>query len=1185
LNQFTDEISWQILIVDDQTPCIKTICKHLESLPAVKNQEAHHIEVAQDISSALAQMKSKIYDVLIIDPASFDSKNSLNILEKFNNACDTTGIIILSDAKQPDWLSKSAQMSIQGVISKSSPNKDITCQMVTIAVNKNRQNNALWHEGQKYKYIIDNIPDAYYEVDLKGTYTYANKACVRHFARPLEEILGANHTLTTPPHCHDGIVEKFSRLYKERKDMLIDDIQVLRPDGSTVYVEIMASVLKNRNGKPIGFFGMSRDVTDKKIAQEALRQSEEKHRTILENMEDAYFEVNLNDQLVFFSDSLCAMTGYSKEELLNLKTSDLMDEENDKKTKKLYRTVFKTGKSKFLQYEIIRKDGAVRYHESTISLNIDKNGKPIGFRGVSRDLTQNLEAREALKKSEEKYKSILNNIEDGYFEVDLKGKLQFFNDSMMRMLGYPADELMTMHYKTYMDPENSEKVFEAFNKIYRAVHSNMFLQYEIIKKDGTRAYHEVTVSLIRNKSNQPVGFRGVARDLTEKKVAQKALKDSEEKYRNILASIEDGYFEVDNKGRLQFFNDAMAKIIGYPEKDLLGMGIDQYMDNKNIQKVYKTYNVIFHEEKSRKDLQYEITQQDGSKRSVESSVSLIRNLENKIIGFRGIARDITERKRVEAELRHAKKAAEAASQAKSEFLANMSHEIRTPMNGVLGMYNLLLGTDMTDVQTDYVETGKRSAEALLHVINDILDFSKIEAGKLDIEIIDFDLRKSIEEIVTLPAIQAHTKGLEFIYEVGNDVPTLLKGDPGRLRQIIMNLCTNAIKFTHQGEVVFRTSLVEENKSWAKLYFSVQDTGIGISSKDQKRLFSSFEQVDASTTRKYGGTGLGLAISKKLVELMGGEISIKSTRGKGATFWFTCIFDKQKEVALKTNVFEDIHSIQDKRILIVDDNQTNLIVLSGYLQHWGCSCDTALSAEMGLSLMRAVAKAKAPYDLVISDMLMPQMDGAQFGRLIKSDPDLKSSQMIMLTSQGLRGDASEMRAIGFDAYLNKPVRRSLLYDCLITVINKKVDEKLTAPPKQIVTSYSISEEKRRRLKILLAEDNMVNQKVALALLKKFGLQVDAVNNGKLAVQALEKKDYNIVLMDIQMPEMDGICATKIIRDPDSNVKNHEVLIIAMTAHAMKGDKEMCLKAGMDDYISKPIRPESLLKVIESNIQKL
>jgi two-component system sensor histidine kinase/response regulator len=665
----------------------------------------------------------------------------------------------------------------------------------------------------------------------------------------------------------------------------------------------------------------------------------------------------------------------------------------------------------------------------------------------------------------------------------------------------------------------------------------------------------------------------------ERKQADEALRESEERYRDLFENANDIIYTQDLQGNYTSINKACEKITHYTAAEVLRMNIRHVVAPEFLEfaKEMVARKVT---EKTPSAYEIEIIAKDGRRVTLEVN-SRLTYQDGKPFAVQGIARDITARKQAAEEMTKARNAALESARLKSEFLANMSHEIRTPMNGVIGMTGLLLDTELSKDQREFAETIRSSGDSLLTIINDILDFSKIEAGKLQFETLDFDLVNAVEGAVELLAERATQKKIELASLIHRDVTKGVRGDPGRLRQVLTNLLGNAVKFTEHGEVALRAEKQSETDDEIVVRFSVSDTGIGIAENAQRNLFQAFTQADGSTTRKYGGTGLGLAISKQLVEMMGGEIGVNSEPGKGSTFWFTARLAKQAEqpAALPASV----SSLNQLRVLIVDDNATNRTILSHQLSSWGMIHQESDSGARALELLHAAAAEGQVYDLAILDLMMPGMDGFELARRIKSEPLLSTTRLVMLTSYGQRGDATNAREAGVAAYLTKPVRQSQLFDCLANVVSQSIvkppqDSATLERPAQLITRHVLSETTATTNKlILLAEDNIVNQKVAVRQLQKLGYRADAVANGREAVEALARIPYDAVLMDCQMPEMDGYEATAEIRRREGQAKH--TIIVAMTANALQGDREKCIAAGMDDYISKPVKSEDLAQVLQ------
>ncbi|MGB2639777.1 MAG: response regulator [Candidatus Acidiferrum sp.] len=671
-------------------------------------------------------------------------------------------------------------------------------------------------------------------------------------------------------------------------------------------------------------------------------------------------------------------------------------------------------------------------------------------------------------------------------------------------------------------------------------------------------------------------------EVDERMRGEERLSEERKVLRALIDNVPDFMYVKDLDCKFLVANVSVARQMGAktPEELIGKSDFDYYSPElaakfyEDEQRVIRSGQAEINREETGLDVQGNVSQ-------VMTTQVPLRDRNGRVTGLAGVGRDITHLKKAQEEMQKAREAAEAASRAKSEFLANMSHEIRTPLNGVMGMTDLALETELTPEQREYLETVKISGDSLLTVINDILDFSKIEAGKIDLEAIDFDLRDSLESTLKTLALRADEKGLELLCEVAPEVPEIVRGDSTRLRQIVINLVGNAIKFTDKGEIAVKVQVEAKEGHDCICRFTVADTGIGIPEEKRELIFAPFSQGDTSTTRKYGGTGLGLTISTRLVQMMGGRIWVDSELGRGSQFHFTVRLGAADAKEIKLGTVAPPELLRGVKVLVVDDNRTNRRILEGMLSRWQMKTTSVDGGRAALRELSAAREAGEPYGLILTDMHMPDMDGFALVEEIRQRPELATATIMMLTSAGHRGDAARCQELGVAAYLLKPIRQSELREAIARVLGAREHD--GAIP--LITRFSLHDarEPDASLRVLLAEDNLVNQRLVVRLLEKRGHQVVVAGTGLEALKALEKEKFDLVLMDVQMPEMDGLEATAAIRKKEKSTGLHQP-VVALTAHAMKGDREKCLAGGMDGYLTKPIRPQELDQLLEMYVSR-
>jgi two-component system sensor histidine kinase/response regulator len=807
-----------------------------------------------------------------------------------------------------------------------------------------------------------------------------------------------------------------------------------------------------------------------------------------------------------------------------------------------------------------RQDGRI-IHVSVIASPMTEDGRLKAIFGIYRDISNSKKILEELQLSEKRFQDIALSSADWIWEIDQQAVYTFASGKVKQILGYDQDEILGKTPFDLMPPEEATRVRQHFQKLAAAKKPITDVEHWNLTKDGRLVCLVTNALPILNENGELVGYRGMGKDITERKRSEETIQLETAKISAIVSGIDQGLIFTDEADRVVEINTYFLRLLGIAKNEILGRSLWEIPFSDRLGNLKEAVNAF---KQTQSTAPLEIQRILGDK-EVILRVKPIYTADR----YEGLILNAVDM----SELVRARQEALAASKAKSDFLANISHEIRTPMNGILGMTELALDTQLSPEQREYLKGIKSSAESLMILINDILDFSKIEARKIELESAAFDLEDLLFETLAPLAIQAHRNKLDLICEIPPGHPTKLIGDPGRLRQILINLAGNAVKFTEVGEVVVSVAESSQTGDEIVLHFTIADTGIGIPAEKQRIIFDVFAQADSSMTRKYGGTGLGLAISSQLVDLLSGRIWVESEVGKGSRFHFTAQF-RVNNAAPESQPIPAPLDGEGLSLLVVEDGPTSRRVLGELASAWGLKVQEAEGADAAIVALERVRENDLPMPLILLDANLPGHDSFIILEHIKDNPDIAKSVIMMTNSTSSRVDAAPWLNAGIPTQLIKPIRPSELKKSILQAAGLAAKPAEPTPPRAEVAAESF----RRTYRILIAEDNLVNQRVAIYMLEKQGHHVAGVMNGAEAIEALEKGNFELVLMDVQMPKLDGIKATEMIRQREENAGLH-LPIIAMTAHAMKGDRERCLQAGMDDYISKPLNSKQLMETID------
>ena len=1076
-------------------------------------------------------------------------------------------------------------------------NKELVSVKTSFERQVTKRTKEILQEKQYYQALVDTNPIAVVILDERDLIREVNPAFGKLFGYSNDEVIGKNlDNLIATPEARETSEGIFRRARKGEKIHLFGQRQA--KDGHLVDVEAYCVPVKAESGQT-GMLILYNDITERKRMQSALQLSEDKFTKAFFTSPDAIAITRIADtQILEFNDVFLSLTGYNKDELNNSSLADLNIWPKPEHWSHLLNVLKENGQAHNFEAQISRKNGEnVDVLISARELEVDKQDCVLA---VIHDVSSRQEMLQALQESEERLRVLMGQVPTGIVLINMQGEVVEANPTALFILGLqdePSHEHLNMlQLPGVVDAQLDLPLRSVLEESHPQTINTWYVPF--MEKEFYLQLHIVPQF---NVKREQIGAIVLLEDLTEYKRTEDIIKEQAAQSRSLFEDSPTALWEEDFSEIRKRLNELSASgikdfrkyFVEHPEavmqylKDIKVVNVNQaaleMSGATSKQEVFNNLPTILQSESFEAFREEIVALAEGALRFETESDQ--RNLRGEVIhtawrlhvapGYEKTwgkvfvsVIDISERKKMEERLRQAKEVAELGTRAKSQFLANMSHEIRTPLNAIIGMVNLLRDTRLSTEQVDFVETIRTSGDSLLTVINDILDFSKIEAGRMEMENEPFSIRTCVEESLDIVASKAQHKPIDLIYNIDDDVPGTILGDVVRLRQVLVNLLTNAVKFTEEGEVFVSVDSKDISKYKHEIHFAVQDTGIGIPADRMDRLFKTFSQVDSSTTRKYGGTGLGLAISGRLVEMMGGKTWVESEVGKGSTFHFT-VEATVAHVRPSSRPSIDARIFKGKHALIVDDNATNRFVLSKQLQSWGLIPLSAESGETALALLDQVKKC----DVIVLDMQMPGMDGLELAGEIRKLAVYKDVPIVILTSLSYYQNARSQDKLF--AYLTKPVKSAQLHEVLMSLMGPKPEAK-EIKPITITESIDSNFADQYPLRLLAAEDNPVNQKVLLYILERLGYEAEIVENGAEVLRALEENEYDVVLMDIQMPEMDGLEATERIRAAEPGYP--ELRIIAMTAYAFQEDAERCIAAGMDDYISKPIQIEALMSAL-------